>query len=86
MKDGAKIKSNLSVANAHPNGNRPFKRKDYINKFKLLTKDILDEKESLRFLEDVQNLRNLNKGELYKLNIEVPNINKKNNLYKNTIF
>ena len=44
MKDGTKIKSKLGVADAHPNGNRPFKREDYIYKFKTLTKNIIDQK------------------------------------------
>jgi len=36
MKDGSKIEDQLGIADAHPNGKRPFKREDYINKFKLL--------------------------------------------------
>ena len=71
MKDGSKIAEEISVADAHPNGKNPFKRKDYINKFKTLTKYIIDEEESNRFLNDVQNLRNLAKSELHKLNIKV---------------
>ena len=86
MKDGSKIKAKLGVADAHPNGNKPFKRKDYINKFKMLTKNILGKKESLRFLNDVQNLKKLDKGELYKLNIEATDKVKKNSFHKNTIF
>ena len=86
MKDGSKIKSKLEVADAHPNGNRPFKREDYIHKFKTLTDNIIDYKESDRFLNDVQSLRELGKSELYKLNIEVKSDLK--NLYpsKKTIF
>ena len=58
-------------ADAHPNGARPFKRQNYINKFLTLTKDILSKKESDRFLKIVQNLKNLKSGQLNKLNIEV---------------
>ena len=79
MKDGSKIAEEISVANAHPNGKNPFKRKDYINKFKTLTNGIIETSESERFLNDVQNLRNLNKSELQKLNIKV-----KSDLQKNT--
>jgi len=86
MKDGTKTKNKLSVADAHPNGNRPFKRKDYINKFKILTKNIIDQKESERFLNDVQNLRKLGKSELYKLNIEVKSDLKNQSTDKKTIF
>ena len=50
---------------------RPFKRQNYIKKFLTLTEGILDEKESNRFLKIVQNLKNLKKGKLDKLNIEV---------------
>ena len=53
--------------------------KEYINKFKTLTNGIIEISESERFLNDVQNLRNLNKSELHKLNIKV-----KSDLQKNT--
>ena len=71
MKDGSKIKSKLSVADAHPNGNRPFKRQDYIHKFKNLTSNLIDQKETERFLDNAQSLRELGKSDLHKLNIEV---------------
>jgi len=86
MKDGSKIKSKLGVADAHPSGNRPFKREDYINKFKTLTSDIIDQKESERFLNNVQSLRELGKSDLYKLNIEVKSDLKNLSSYKKTIF
>ncbi len=86
MKDGSKIKSKLCVADAHPNGNRPFKRIDYINKFKTLTENIIDHKESERFLNDVQSLRELGKSELHKLNIEVKSNLKNTSSENKTIF
>jgi len=49
MKNGSKITEEIRVADAHPNGKKPFKRKDYINKFETLTKFIIDEEESKRF-------------------------------------
>ena len=85
MKDGSKIAEEISVADAHPNGKNPFKRKDYINKFKTLTKYIIDEEESNRFLNDVQNLRNMAKSELHKLNIKVKS-DQKNSIFKKAIF
>ena len=85
MKDGSKIAEEISVADAHPNGKNPFKRKDYINKFKTLTKYIIDEEESNRFLNDVQNLRNMAKSELHKLNIKVK-LDQKNSIFKKAIF
>ena len=86
MKDGSKIKSSLAVANAHPNGSRPFKRENYINKFRLLTENIIDQKESERFLNNVQSLRELGKSELYKLNIELKSEFKNYSNSKKTIF
>ena len=86
MMDGSKIKSKISVADAHPNGSRPFKREDYIHKFKTLTSDIIDQKESERFLNIVQSLRELGKSDLHKLNVEVTNDLKKESSFKKTIF
>ena len=71
MKNGEKIEDEISVADAHPSGNRPFKRSNYIEKFQTLTKEIITPKESERFLKAVQNLRKLKSGELIKLNVEV---------------
>ena len=86
MNDGSKIKSKLEVADAHPSGNKPFKRENYIHKFKTLTKNIIDQKESENFLNNVQSLRELGKSELYKLNIEVKSDLKKYSTFKKTIF
>jgi 2-methylcitrate dehydratase len=74
-----KITEELDRADAHPYGARPFKRKNYINKFLTLTDGILDKKESDRFLKNVQNLYKLKAGQLDKLNIVV----KKNKLKRN---
>ena len=71
MKDGSKIVDEISVADAHPAGNRPFERYNYIEKFQTLTEGIITPKESKRFLSVVQNLRKLKSGELTKLNVEV---------------
>ena len=79
LSNGKKIIDQLDKANAHPYGARPFKRQNYIEKFLNLTGGILDKKESSRFLKIVQNLQNLKKGELNKLNIQI----KKNQIKKN---
>ncbi len=71
MKDGSKIVDEISVADAHPGGNRPFERSNYIEKFQTLTQGIITANESERFLKVVQNLRKLKSGELTKLNVEV---------------
>ena len=71
MKNGKKISEQLERADAHPYGFRPFKRSDYIKKFKTLTDNIISRKESMRFINIVQNLKKLKKGQLNKLNIVV---------------
>ena len=71
MKDGTKIVESLDKADAHPYGANPFKRENYIEKFLTLTDGIIRNSESKRFLKDVQNLKKLKSGELYKLNIEI---------------
>jgi len=86
MKNGSKIVEEISVADAHPNGKNPFKRKDYIKKFETLTNGIIESSESERFLNDVQNLKNLNKSELKKLNIEVKSDLQKNRVSNKGIF
>ena len=71
MKDGSTISDELNVADAHPAGKRPFGRKEYINKFKVLTDNIISKKESERFLKCVQNLRKLKPKDLKGLNVEI---------------
>ena len=71
MKNGLSISEEINVADAHPAGNRPFGRKEYINKFETLTNGIISKKESGRFLKLVQNLKNLKSRDLKGLNIEV---------------
>ena len=77
-----KVAEEQGVADAHPYGARPFKRKNYINKFLTLTENILSKKESDRFLKTVQNLRKLKSGQLNKLNIEIKKSKLKRNLRK----
>ncbi len=86
MKNGSKIEEKIDVADAHPNGKNPFKRKDYIKKFKTLTSGIIEIDESERFLKDVQNLVNLNKTELSKLNIQLKEDLQKNIISNRAIF
>ena len=71
IKNGKKIKESLNRADAHPYGARPFKRINYVKKFLTLTKNIVSKKETDRFLKNVQNLRKIKPGNLYKLNIVV---------------
>ena len=86
MKDGSKMEDRLGTADAHPNGKRPFKRENYIKKFKTLTANTISNKESDRFLNDVQRLKEINQSELHKLNIEIISKLHEQKIYKNTIF
>ena len=71
LNNGKKFIESLNRADAHPYGQRPFKRKDYINKFLTLTKNIITKKESNRFLNQVQKIKKIKPGNLHKLNISV---------------
>jgi 2-methylcitrate dehydratase PrpD len=72
FKDGSRLVDELGVANAHPNGAKPFGRADYIRKFKTITDGIISARESNRFLEVVQDLTKLKAGELSALNVALP--------------
>ena len=83
MKNGSSISEEINVADAHPAGKRPFSRQEYINKFRILTNEIISKKESNRFLKAVQNLRKLKAKDLKGLNIEVmPKIKRKSKASK----
>ncbi len=82
LKNGKKLIEQLDKADAHPYGLRPFVRSNYINKFLVLTKNIISKKESDRFLKTVQNLKKLKPGQMQKLNIEVKKSKLKRNLKK----
>ena len=72
MTDGSALEDEISVANAHPLGARPFGRAEYINKFKTLSAGIIDPSEGSRFLDVVQNLASLTSQEIAELNPVVP--------------
>jgi 2-methylcitrate dehydratase len=69
MKDGSTLIDEMAVANAHPNGAKPFSRPDYIRKFQILTEGIISTRESNRFLAAAQDVAKLPAGELYQLNV-----------------
>ena len=80
MKDGSIIQDEKEVADAHPSGLRPFRRSNYIDKFKSLTDGLITKSESEKFLNLVQNLKNLKYRDLINLNPKI----KKNLLAKKT--
>ena len=65
LKNGKKITEILDRADAHPYGLRPFNRENYINKFQILTKNLISKKESDKFLYNVQQLKKLKAGQLH---------------------
>ena len=86
LKDGSKIVEEKGVADAHPSGQRPFRRSNYIEKFNMLTDGIISSKESKRFLQLVQNLKNLKAKDINQLNVEVMSKIHKKRPKKTTIF
>jgi 2-methylcitrate dehydratase len=86
MKDGSKIEEERGVADAHPSGLRPFRRSNYIDKFKMLTDGIITKKESARFLKLAQNLKYLKPKDLLSLNVQVSNKQNKKKTNKTYIF
>jgi 2-methylcitrate dehydratase len=69
LNDGTKIVDEIAVADAHPLGARPFAREQYINKFRTLAAEVLDEAEIERFLSLVQRLPELTAAEIGGLTI-----------------
>jgi 2-methylcitrate dehydratase len=69
LTDGSKIVDEIAVADAHPLGARPFAREQYIQKFRTLAADVLDEAEIERFLTLVQRLPELTAAEIGGLTI-----------------
>ena len=86
MKDGSIVSDELSLADAHPSGRRPFTRSNYIEKFKSLTDGVITISESRKFLKNVQNLKKLNARDIQKLHIEVKKGNKVKKLSESGIF
>ena len=72
FKDGTELVDEIAVANAHPRGARPFRRDDYIEKFRTLTEGIVETAEAERFLDAAQALRGAPAEMLGALNIVVP--------------
>ena len=73
LNTGEIIIDELAVANAHPAGAKPFRREDYIQKFRTLTEGIVSKSESRRFLELIQNLPELSPDDVQKLNVQLEN-------------
>ena len=68
FKNGDVITDELALADAHPLGARPFKRKQYIAKFTELAEGVIEDAEQQRFLSAVEGLSELTAGSLGALN------------------
>ena len=86
MDDGSIIEEERSVADAHPNGLRPFRRSDYIEKFKTLTDGLVTATETKKFLNLVQNLKSLKVRDINHINPKVKFNLSKYSKKKDTIF
>jgi 2-methylcitrate dehydratase len=71
LKDGKTIEDELAIADANPLGARPFKRPDYIKKFRTLSEGIISAAEQDRFVGAVENLAALKSGDLTQLSFTV---------------
>ncbi|WP_102868640.1 MmgE/PrpD family protein [Pseudovibrio exalbescens] len=71
LRDGRVVEDELALADAHPNGARPFKRPDYIRKFMELSEGVVAPTEQQRFLEVAHSLQELKPEGLFGLNLSV---------------
>ena len=71
FKDGSTKVDEIAVADAHPNGARPFVRENYVQKFRTLAEGIVSEAEQNRFIELAENLPSLSADEVRQLNFVV---------------
>jgi 2-methylcitrate dehydratase len=71
LKGGSTISDELAVADAHPLGERPFQRPDYVKKFRTLSEGIIAPAEQDRFIATVERLPLLKAGELADLTFTV---------------
>nr|HMM91910.1 MmgE/PrpD family protein [Bradyrhizobium sp.] len=71
LKGGSVISDEIALADAHPLGARPFKRPDYVSKFRTLSEGIIATTEQDRFLATIERLPTLKAGELTDLTFTV---------------
>ena len=71
LEDGSAIEDEIAVADAHPLGARPFRRENYVGKFRALAAGIVPEGEQDRFLGAVERLADLRPDELAGLTFTV---------------
>lgn len=67
MDDGSVVSEERAVADAHPNGTRPWGWDDYVGKFSTLTASLCADAERSRFLESAARLADLCEAEVCEL-------------------
>ncbi len=72
LKDGETVTGELAVADAHPNGARPWRFDDYAGKFRQLTAPLLPEEDAEAFIALARRLSELGGKELRRLNPALP--------------
>src|SRR5690606_9594019 len=72
LTDGRTVVDEISVADAHPNGARPFGRDEYVHKFRSLAVPVLGEEEAERFLSLALRLPELGPKEVRELTFAAP--------------
>ncbi|GAA1420853.1 MmgE/PrpD family protein [Agrococcus citreus] len=72
LTSGEVIEDEISVADAHPAGARPFGRAEYVHKLRTLAQGIIDDTEIDRFLALVDRLPELSAAEVRQLNVFAP--------------
>ncbi|RKD67804.1 MmgE/PrpD family protein [Rhizobium sp. WW_1] len=70
LRDGTVIEDELAVADAHPLGAKPFRRGDYVNKFRTLAEGVVAPAEQDHFVATVERLTSLKPEELGQLNFQ----------------
>ncbi|UQN31143.1 MmgE/PrpD family protein [Brachybacterium kimchii] len=69
LRDGTVIRDEIAVADAHPQGARPFAREQYVQKFRSLAEGVVEDAEADRFLQAVEGLPDLPAGQLHRLSL-----------------
>jgi 2-methylcitrate dehydratase len=72
LSGGRTVEAELAVADAHPNGRRPWGLPDYERKFRTLTEGVVAAAEADRFLSDARRLTALAPAEVRRLNPVAP--------------
>jgi 2-methylcitrate dehydratase len=68
LQDGRALEAELAVADAHPNGRRPWRLPDYEAKFRSLVEGIVAPEEADRFLADAKRITTLTPNDVRRLN------------------